>query len=1315
VDLENHMRVIVDALPADTLIFESAARENILISLLNADWDQRWTQFASLPLPARLLVAPLAERGDEMAALAAMLVADLGVEAARAAMSHALPLAWVPAKTDPHPATMVASLAAATHYLREETWLLELVHRGLRRVVARHDLTLRQKESLKNSGELFVLQKFAITIEQLDRARLLISVDDEPTGLLEELETDPMLVSALEALHSLAGIERDRLSMLRASDALRLHSTSLATNRQTALEENDIIWTLRSALVELENNENNAAGSCLTAASVALQFVQRAGLSAAVPEAVLAAHGALPDGDVLPSESAATSVDVYAALVSRAISLNLFDRGTEPGLILLRRRALELTPASGPGRLDRAARLAVELVSRDEPTEDEIFEGEALQRDAVQRSTSETRAHHLTVMGSVLSAKANAGVDVEESFREALALFESAVAATTNDPSALSRRHALCGGTIQRLVDGRFLPPNNLVNAIEHLKSAASLAPENGPGKPRRKNALSSAIADAVRQYAMSPGELLQCIQLDREALAISPIDYPEHLDALVALGFHLQEAVNQSLYPPEALLDAIAAERRALAVAQHTHRISPERYLFLGRTLADAVWVGLLGPEALLESIQLLTDGVALAPPGHELHAQGRCELGTAVRTAVKLGILPKARLSEALADHEQALLQSRDEIYRAWFLTELASTIGDSIESGILPRDYQPSSLSLHTEAVWLTDPRHPYYPARAANQARVTATTPTSSTDDILAAEDRLRSVISSLDPSHPIQPRMQSNLAQLLVREVPGRNSESRYTEAVRLAKAAVDAEVDPGGEHAVHNLVVLASALTKSAAAGAIPDGDAWQQVRPLVDRLWANVRFGAGHPTRRIALVSEIDTLDDVPWLAIRAAGAQAGIECIEALRGHLAMGLRAPALPSGADSAIRDAYEDAARRYEESQRFAQAGTLLYSDVADDSRRLIELLRTVATGGTATGPDTLVLANALDSDQIAIYLLSGERRGVALVMSGNGNAFEIDLEGASTENIAAQVGSFLDTTDLLRDTGEWIWSTIVAPLQRGLEARKIHAKNWILVPCGYFAVLPFHVARSKKGQWIDEVLAVGVRPSLQPVLDPGSYPDGSPICAVVRAPNLPFIDGDARVAGHYLDNPLMLDDREASVADLFRALNEAPVAIISAHAAHSIEQGAGIRFAGSWLTSGLIDQLSPRTRQWIVLTACSSGQIALKSPNETIGLPTSLLNIGFRTVIGTQWPVADHAAFVALAKLLQNIERMGPKLALREAHRWMRGATVNEIDSWFVELARETTLSEDVVDRFAAWLAHLGPGSKPFADPRYWAALAAFG
>jgi CHAT domain-containing protein len=159
----------------------------------------------------------------------------------------------------------------------------------------------------------------------------------------------------------------------------------------------------------------------------------------------------------------------------------------------------------------------------------------------------------------------------------------------------------------------------------------------------------------------------------------------------------------------------------------------------------------------------------------------------------------------------------------------------------------------------------------------------------------------------------------------------------------------------------------------------------------------------------------------------------------------------------------------------------------------------------------------------------------------------------------------------------------------------------------------------------------------------------------------------------------------------------------------------------------------------------VVLSACETGLYDIRSnPDEFIGLPGTFMALGAAGVLGTLWPVDDHATWFLIAKFydLYMGASLSPPTALSRAQRWLRQATNADLQAYARAAAKqgrldnhqatkiEQELSEEGLarSRNSALIEWIAPAAtqdaakketvgakkriaRPYAHPYYWAAF----
>jgi hypothetical protein len=119
--------------------------------------------------------------------------------------------------------------------------------------------------------------------------------------------------------------------------------------------------------------------------------------------------------------------------------------------------------------------------------------------------------------------------------------------------------------------------------------------------------------------------------------------------------------------------------------------------------------------------------------------------------------------------------------------------------------------------------------------------------------------------------------------------------------------------------------------------------------------------------------------------------------------------------------------------------------------------------------------------------------------------------------------------------------------------------------------------------------------------------------------------------------------------------------------------------------------------LRPSRRRLAVLSACETNITDSSIPNELVGLPSALIQIGFAGVVAAAWKVDDLATAYLMTEFyrLWCEEGVEPVVALNGAQVWLRSATRGQLKAALPNLEPGG-----------------GPAEAPYRHPRYWAAFA---
>jgi CHAT domain-containing protein len=144
--------------------------------------------------------------------------------------------------------------------------------------------------------------------------------------------------------------------------------------------------------------------------------------------------------------------------------------------------------------------------------------------------------------------------------------------------------------------------------------------------------------------------------------------------------------------------------------------------------------------------------------------------------------------------------------------------------------------------------------------------------------------------------------------------------------------------------------------------------------------------------------------------------------------------------------------------------------------------------------------------------------------------------------------------------------------------------------------------------------------------------------------------------------------------------------------------------------AGGELTLRSLLRLPPSPRRLAVLSACDSHRSGRDLPDEAMGLPGGLLQVGLAGVIATHWRADDRAAAFLTTKFYELWREQGlaPAYALAGAQRWLRQATHGELDSYLPGVL--TPPANAAPEDWARWAR-----ARPCAHAHRWASFAISG
>jgi CHAT domain-containing protein len=195
--------------------------------------------------------------------------------------------------------------------------------------------------------------------------------------------------------------------------------------------------------------------------------------------------------------------------------------------------------------------------------------------------------------------------------------------------------------------------------------------------------------------------------------------------------------------------------------------------------------------------------------------------------------------------------------------------------------------------------------------------------------------------------------------------------------------------------------------------------------------------------------------------------------------------------------------------------------------------------------------------------------------------------------------------------------------------------------------------------------------------------------------------------------------PHVLRHEQATRATVLDALPQTQVVHLSCHGATDWAEPlhSGVVMAGDeMLTVGdLLDRRLPAARL-ATLSACETGIVGTKLPDEVVALPSALAQAGFAGVAASLWSVADASTAMLMERFyrLWREERLEPPEALRRAQIWLRDTTNREKADTFrrdVPALSAGKMPEMIAADFFSQAAARRPADRDFAHPFWWAAF----
>ncbi|KAI0083206.1 CHAT domain-containing protein [Irpex rosettiformis] len=924
-------------------------------------------------------------------------------------------------------------------------------------------------------------------------------------------------------------------------------------------------------------------------------------------------------------------------------------------IIFLGQLANALTPDDSPAKHSRLCNLAVSLISR--------FEREGRAEDLEEAASLWT--HAATLVPDCHAHKPGL---------------------LNNLGNSLVRRFEHSGNT------------NDLEKAIELHTRAVELTPEDHPNKPMWLDNLGSSHE---RRYGRlgTLEDLERAIALKSRSVDLTPDGQPNKPAYLTNAGISLQARFKR-LGDPADLERAIVLQARAVELTSNSHPEKPALLSNLANSLQDRY--GRTGAaKDLEEAIAHQTQAVELTADGHpDKHTQLNNLGGQLHIRFGRSGSLDDLDQAITHFTNSLALIPENHHSKPSWL-----HNLSKSLEE----RFRQVGDVSDLEEALKFSTQSVELLPANHADRAAILRFSGLLSVVRLRSAhthaDDVTRAMKAFLEAmqhstSHPLQ-RLQasSHYAELLTEfshlfiTPPQLTLLEAWKHAISLVPQCIWLGNNVRGRYTSDELSAVRVAVNNAATA-AIKAGEyglaiEWLEAGRAV--VWSQV----------LQLRTPLDSLQQFhPQLADRLRHVSQALQL--AASGSPFVSTKSQLTPPSLDAQPQSSHSYALeydklltriRELEGFKDFLQPKTL--SQLA---------------GACTSGPvvvinvhesrcDALVLCRAGDVIHIPLPELSLSRamatqkylwdllRAKRFLSRCRGDPQDEGDErgGRVTE---------MEPPDMMRKVLADLWNWVVKPIMDvvcTLKPPSATLPHITWCPTGPLVFLPLHAAgiypknerAGTPSQTIMDLAVSSYTPTLEALLKPRAQvtPDGQdPQVLIVSQPTSPYainnpIPGtttEAAIVMSLVRESKTLDDADGTIQAVLEGMATHEWVHLACHGTQNHADptnSAFILYDGRLTLAELMSHHLPNA-DLAVLSACQTATGDEKLPEEAVHLAAGMLNIGYKSVIGTMWSISDYVApevmrvfYTVMAEQVKAGGELQPAYALHEATKALRSSS----------------------------------------------------
>ncbi|KAI0083205.1 CHAT domain-containing protein [Irpex rosettiformis] len=293
----------------------------------------------------------------------------------------------------------------------------------------------------------------------------------------------------------------------------------------------------------------------------------------------------------------------------------------------------------------------------------------------------------------------------------------------------------------------------------------------------------------------------------------------------------------------------------------------------------------------------------------------------------------------------------------------------------------------------------------------------------------------------------------------------------------------------------------------------------------------------------------------------------------------------------------------------------------------------------------------------------------------------------------------------MEPSDMMRKILADLWNWVVKPIMDivcTLEPPSTTLPHVTWCPTGPLVFLPFHAAgiypknerTSTPSQTIMDLAVSSYTPTLEALLKPRTRvtPAGQdPRVLIVSQPASPLainnpIPGtttEAAVVMSLVGESKPLDDADGTVQAVLEGMATHEWVHLACHGAQNRKDPTNSAFIlhdGHLTLAELMSHHLPNA-DLAVLSACQTATGDERLSEEAVHLAAGMLNIGYKSVVGTMWSISDYVApevmrvfYTVMAEQVKAGGELQPAYALHEATKVLRGSSgrggVNDFLRW---------------------------------------------